>query len=52
LLVPLTFLNTLYWFRKEAKNEDLKVINRQVLSQMFSLPVLFSETLVVKAVKR
>jgi len=52
VLVPLSFLNTLYWFRKEAKNDDLKVINRQVLGQMFSLPVLFGETLIVKAVKR
>lgn len=51
-LALISFLNTLYWFRKEAKNDDLKVINRQVLAQMFSLPVLFSETLVVKAVKR
>ncbi len=51
-LVPISLLNTLYWFRKEAKNDDLKVINRQVLAQMFSLPVLFGETLVVKAMKR
>lgn len=51
-LAPISFLNTLYWFRKEAKNDDLKVINRQVLAQIFSLPVLFGETLVVKAIKR
>jgi hypothetical protein len=50
-LVPISFLNSIYWFRKEAKNDDLKVINRQVLFQMFSLPVLFGETLVVKATK-
>lgn len=52
ILVPIVFLDTLYWLRKEAKNDDLKVINREVLAQMFSLPVLFSETLVVKATKR
>jgi len=51
LLLPVSFLNSHYWFRKEAKNDDLKVINPQVLAQMFSLPVLFGETLVVKAVK-
>jgi 2-polyprenyl-3-methyl-5-hydroxy-6-metoxy-1,4-benzoquinol methylase len=51
LLAPLSFLNTLYWFIKEAKSDDLKTIHRQVFRQMFSVPVLFGETLIVKAVK-
>jgi SAM-dependent methyltransferase len=50
-LVPLSFLNTLYWFIKEAKNDDLRDIHREMFWQIFSVPVLFGETLIVKAVK-
>ena len=52
LFVPFSFMNTLYWFKKEAKNETLKEIYKQIFPQLFSIPVLFGETLIVKAVKR
>lgn len=51
-LVPFSFLRTFIVFKKESNNEMLKEINRQVLKQMFSIPVLFGETLIVLARKR
>ena len=48
-LVPLAFLRTFVVFRKWAHTEAQREINRQVLRQMFTIPALFGETLIVKA---
>jgi 2-polyprenyl-3-methyl-5-hydroxy-6-metoxy-1,4-benzoquinol methylase len=51
-LVPFSFIRTFIVFRKEANNDALKEINRQMLRQLFSMPVLFGETLIVKAKRK
>ena len=52
LLIPFSFIRTFIVFRKEANNDALKEINRQMLRQLFSIPVLFGETLIVKAKRK
>lgn len=49
LLVPFACVRTFVVFAREAHDETLKEIFRQVFRCMFSLPVLFGETLIVKA---
>ena len=49
--LPICYLMTLLVFRQEAKSESEKAQNREILRQMFSLPVLFGETLLVRAKK-
>lgn len=51
-LVPFAFVRTLVVFAREAHNETLKEIFRQVFRWMFSVPVLFGETLIVKAKRK
>jgi len=50
--VPLAWLATAWVFAREEKDPAVRRQNREVRRQMFSLPVLFGELLVVKAVKR
>lgn len=52
ILMPFSFIRTFIVFRKESNNDALKEINRQMLKQLFSVPVLFGETLIVKAVRK
>jgi hypothetical protein len=51
-LVPFSFIRTFIVFKKEGNNDVLKEINKQVLKWLFSIPVLFGEALIVKAIKR
>lgn len=48
-LAPVSYMTSLLTFRKEEKNPALRKRNAEVLGQMFSAPVLFGETLIVKA---
>lgn len=51
-LVPFSFMRTFVVFRKWSSNEALKKINKQMLQHLFTIPVLFGETLIVKAKKK
>lgn len=51
-LVPFAYLRTVVVFRKETHNDTLKRINQEMLKQLFSIPALFGETLIVKARKK
>jgi SAM-dependent methyltransferase len=48
ILAPLSYLATQTAFREE-KNKEQRCRNREILRQIFSVPVLFGETLIVKA---
>jgi 2-polyprenyl-3-methyl-5-hydroxy-6-metoxy-1,4-benzoquinol methylase len=48
-LVPFSFMRTFVVLRKWSSNKALKSINRQVLRHLFTIQVLFGETLIVKA---
>ena len=50
-IVPICYLMTLLVFRQEVKSASEKTQNREVLRQMFSAPVLFGETLLLRAQK-
>jgi SAM-dependent methyltransferase len=50
--VPLCRLATAWVFRREEKDPAVRAQNRQVARQLFSVPVLFGELLVLKAKKR
>lgn len=48
-LAPLAYLVTVLSFNKEEKDARVRAQNREIVRQMFSVPVLFGETLIVKA---
>lgn len=50
-LAPLAYLVTVLAFRKEEKDAHVREQNKEIVSQMFSIPVLFGETLIVKATR-
>jgi 2-polyprenyl-3-methyl-5-hydroxy-6-metoxy-1,4-benzoquinol methylase len=50
-LTPLAYLVTVLAFRKEEKGRNVRVQNREIVKQMFTIPVLFGETLIVKATR-
>ena len=50
-LVPLAYLVTVLALRKEEKGRNVREQNREIVSQMFTIPVLFGETLIVKATR-
>ena len=49
-LIPLAWLITLWVFHKEEKDPQQRHRNRMIMRQIFSIPVLFGETLIIKAV--
>jgi 2-polyprenyl-3-methyl-5-hydroxy-6-metoxy-1,4-benzoquinol methylase len=51
-LVPLAHIMTRWVFRKEARGDQERRICSEVMARMLSTPVLFGETLIVKAVRR
>lgn len=51
-LAPLSYLMTKMVYSKEEKDPHQKERNRQVISQMHSKPVLFGETMIVRARKQ
>jgi len=50
-LLPLTYLMTRWVFYKEGRRLPSYAQNREILRQCFSTPILFGETLIVKAVR-
>jgi hypothetical protein len=48
-LTPLSWLVTVLAFNKEEKDARVRKQNREIVRQMFTVPVLFGETLIVKA---
>jgi len=48
-LLPLAWLMTRWVFHKEARTKEERRICSEVMRQMMSVPVLFGETLIVKA---
>jgi 2-polyprenyl-3-methyl-5-hydroxy-6-metoxy-1,4-benzoquinol methylase len=51
LLAPLAYLVTILAFMKEEKDARVREQNREIVRQMFTIPVLFGETLIVKATR-
>jgi SAM-dependent methyltransferase len=51
LLVPLAYLVTVLAFMKEEKEAHVREQNREIVKQLFTIPVLFGETLIVKAMR-
>jgi 2-polyprenyl-3-methyl-5-hydroxy-6-metoxy-1,4-benzoquinol methylase len=50
-LLPFTYLMTRWVFYKEGRRLPSYGQNREILGQLFSTPILFGETLIVKAVR-
>ena len=50
VLAPVAYLMTRWVFRKEGRRSTAREQNREIMDQIFSAPVLFGETLIVKAV--
>jgi len=50
-LAPLAYLVTVLAFNKEEKVARVREQNREIVNQMFTVPVLFGETLIVKATR-
>jgi hypothetical protein len=51
VLVPLAYVVTVLVFNKEEKAARVREQNREIVRQMFTVPVLFGETLIVKAMR-
>lgn len=50
-LAPLAYLVTLLALKKEEKRAHVREQNKEIMKQMFTVPVLFGETLIVKAIR-
>ena len=50
-LAPLAYVMTALVFNKQEKVAHVREQNREILKQMFTVPVLFGETLIVKAMR-
>jgi len=51
LLVPMAWIFTSFSYAKAARRDNTAVINHEVRKSMFSLPVLFGETIIIRARK-
>lgn len=49
-VVPLAYLTTKLVYNKEENNLEQRKRNKQIIKQMFSFPLLFGETMIVKAI--
>jgi len=52
LLLPFSYIITLMVFLREEKQKSQRRRNYQILKQMFSIPLMFGETMIVKAVRK
>ncbi len=50
-LLPLAYLATRWALYREEKGKEQRERNREIRGQMFALPVLFGETLIVEAIR-
>ncbi|MBN2213564.1 MAG: class I SAM-dependent methyltransferase [Bacteroidales bacterium] len=51
IFYPFSFIKTWLVYRKEEKDGQQRRVNRKILKSMFSKPVFFGETIIVKAKK-
>lgn len=52
VFLPLIYMSTWWVYRHSGKKEQKEGLNKSVLQQMFKIPVLVGETLIVKANKK
>jgi len=52
LLLPCSYIITLMVFFREEKQKSQRRRNYRILKQMFSIPLMFGETMIVKAVRK
>lgn len=52
IFYPFSFLKTCLVYRKEENDERQQSVNRQIIRTMFSKPVFFGETIIIKAKKQ
>lgn len=52
LLVPFVFLTTAWVYEREEKDPRQRARNHEIMKQAFSAPVLFGETIILKARRR
>lgn len=52
LLIPVSYVITLAVFYREEKQKAQRKCNRRILKQMFSAPLMFGETMIIKAVRK
>ena len=50
--IPLTYLTTKRVYRKEERDPQQRIRNKEIMKQMYSLPLLFGEAMIVRAVKK
>lgn len=48
--IPFSYLKTKAVYKKEEKEKEQRARNQKILSQMFSKPLLFGETMIIRAV--
>jgi ubiquinone/menaquinone biosynthesis C-methylase UbiE len=52
IFVPFAYLFTSWVFNKEEKDPQQRAVNREIKRELFRVPLLFGETMIIKAVKR
>jgi len=52
IFYPFSFCKTWLVYRKEEKDDQQRKVNRQIFKAMFSRPVFFGETIIIKAIKQ
>ncbi|MFZ6008843.1 MAG: class I SAM-dependent methyltransferase [Bacteroidota bacterium] len=52
VFVPFSYLFTSYVYHREEKNPLQRKANKQIIKHMFGVPLLFGETMIVKARKK
>lgn len=52
IFIPLVYLSTSWVYYKTGKKNNMKKINAEIKKKMFTFPVLFGETLIIKAIKQ
>jgi 2-polyprenyl-3-methyl-5-hydroxy-6-metoxy-1,4-benzoquinol methylase len=52
IFYPFSYLRTCLVYRKEEKVEQQRRVNREIIKTMFSRPVFFGETIIIKAKKQ
>ncbi|MBL7003858.1 MAG: class I SAM-dependent methyltransferase [Gammaproteobacteria bacterium] len=52
IIIPFSFVYTTLTYMKTGRKENTKTINQEIKIAMFSLPILFGETLIIRAVKK
>jgi 2-polyprenyl-3-methyl-5-hydroxy-6-metoxy-1,4-benzoquinol methylase len=52
VFIPFVFLSTLIVYKRSGRREGTKMINKEIMRKMFSVAVLFGETIIIRAVKK